>query len=384
MYNTLWFSGSIISAGSSRAALNVGGDYSWRLITWLQLLFSGIIAISCLFLPESPRWLYVHNKKHEAKRVLTKYHGRDNPNSPWVTLQLHEYEELLNMDGADKRWWDYRALFRNRAARYRLCCNLAVSIFGQWAGNAVLSYFLGSVLDTAGYTHSIEQANITLINNCQQFAFAILGALLVERIGRRPLLVFSFAACTVVWLGMTIASSQFEESYAGEDADGDPIYTNLAASKAALAMIFLFGAVYSIGITPLQALYPVEVLSFEMRAKGMACSNLAVSAAGMLNQYAWPVSMDKIGWKTYIVFTIWGGIQTAVVYFLLPETRGRTVSSSLSPARTPSSISRSNTMLQLEELDEIFNARHPVKASTAKKQLAFTNEGDVIEIRGVI
>ena len=33
------------------------------------------------------------------------------PLGPWVKLQMSEYEELLNMDGADKRWWDYRALF---------------------------------------------------------------------------------------------------------------------------------------------------------------------------------------------------------------------------------------------------------------------------------
>lgn len=325
MYNTLWFSGSIIAAGSARGALNVGGDYSWRLITWLQALFSGLIAVCCMFLPESPRWLYVNNKKEKAKEVLTKYHGRGNPDSPWVRLQLHEYEELLNMDGADKRWWDYRALFRDRPSRYRLLCNIAVSVFGQWAGNAVLSYFLGSVLDTAGYTNSIEQANITLINNCQQFAFAIFGACLVERVGRRPLLIFSFTACTVVWLGMTIASSQFQASYIGDDDEGEPLYSNGAAGKASLAMIFMFGAFFSVGVTPLQALYPVEVLSFEMRAKGMAFSNLAVNAAGMLNQYAWPVSMEKIGWKTYIVFTIWDAVQASVVYFFLPETKGRTV-----------------------------------------------------------
>jgi hypothetical protein len=48
-----------------------------------------------------------------------------------------------------------------------------------------------------------------------------------------------------------------------------------------VAMTFLFDAIFSIGFTPLQALYPVEVLSFEMKAKGMAFSNLAVSA-GML------------------------------------------------------------------------------------------------------
>jgi MFS family permease len=278
-----------------------------------------------MFLPESPRWLYVNNKKEAAKAMLTKYHGNGNPESAWVTLQLHEYEELLDMDGADKRWWDYRALFRTRSAVYRLCCNLAVSIFGQWAGNAVLSYFLGSVLDTAGYTDSISQANITLINSCQQFAFAILGATLVDRVGRRPLLLFSFTGCCVVWLGMTIASSQLAASEIGIDSNGDPIFSNDAASKATLAMIFIFGSIYSVGITPLQALYPVEVLSFEMRAKGMAFSSLAVNAAGLLNQFAWPVSMEKIGWHTYIVFTIWDAVQAGIIWLYLPETKGRTV-----------------------------------------------------------
>lgn len=339
MYNTLWFSGAIISAGAARGGLNTGGDYSWRLITWLQALFSGLIALFALFLPESPRWLYVNGKKDKAREVLTKYHGNGNPDSPWVALQLHEYEELLDMDGADKRWWDYRALFRNRSAIYRLSCNIIMSIFGQWAGNAVLSYFLGSVLDTAGYSGQIEQANITLINSCQQFVWAIVGALLVDKVGRRPLLLFSFSACTIVWLGMTIASNQFEMSYIGDDEDGDPMYSNSAASKASLAMIFIFGAVFSFGITPLQALYPVEVLSFEQRAKGMAFSNLAVNAAGMLNQFAWPVSMAEIGWKTYIVFTVWDAIQVIVVYFVLPETKGRTVSCShvFTPICTPKS-----------------------------------------------
>lgn len=328
-YNTLWFSGSILASGAARGSLDVSPAFSWRLITWLQALFSGIICIFCMFLPESPRWLYVNNKKDKAHEVLTKYHGRGNPDSPWVHLQMREYEEALDMDGADKRWWDYRPLFNKRSSCYRLACNVMISIFGQWAGNAVLSYFLGSVLDTAGYTHYIEQANITLINSCQQFLCAIFGATLVDRVGRRPLLLFSFAGCCVIWLGMTIASSEVVKSKIGVDADGNDVFGNHAASQAALAMIFIFGSVYSVGITPLQALYPVEVLSFEIRAKGMAFSSLAVNAAGLLNQFAWPVSMEKIDWKTYIIFTIWDAVQVTLIWFFIPETKGRTVS--LSP-----------------------------------------------------
>jgi sugar porter (SP) family MFS transporter len=327
MYNTLWFSGAIIASGAARGGLNTGGDYSWRLITWLQALFAGLILIFVYLLPESPRWLYVNNKKEAAKAMLAKYHGNGNEDSAWVRLQMNEYEELLNMDGADKRWWDYRALFRNRSSVYRLCCNLAVTIFGQWAGNAVLSYFLAAVLESAGYTNSIQQANITLINSCQQFLCAIFGAFLVDKVGRRPLLMFSFTGCCVIWLGMTIASAEFAKSGGGINADGSArLGTNDAASKASLAMVFLFGSVYSVGITPLQALYPVECLSFEMRAKGMAFSSLATNVAGLLNQFAWPVSLQNIGWQTYIVFTVWDAVQALVIWMWIPETKGRTVS----------------------------------------------------------
>ncbi len=93
-----------------------------------------------------------------------------------------------------------------------------------------------------------------------------------------------------------------------------------------ITFVFIFGAIYSVGITPLQALYPVEVLSFEMRAKGMAFSSLAVNAAGLLNQFAWPVAMRNIGWRTYIIFTIQDALQAAVIWWLIPETKGRTVS----------------------------------------------------------
>lgn len=124
------------------------------------------------------------------------------------------------------------------------------------------------------------------------------------------------AGCCVVWIAVLAASSQVR------DANGN---LNDAASKATLAFIFIFGGVFSFCITPLQALYPVEVLSYEMRAKGMAFSSLAVNAAGLLNQFAWPVSLDDIGWKTYIVFVVWDAIQFTVMYFFLPETKNRTV-----------------------------------------------------------
>lgn len=133
---------------------------------------------------------------------------------------------------------------------------------------------MSSLLTSAGYTTEVSKANINLFYSCEQFLIAVAGALCVDKLGRRPLLLGAMLGCSLVWVGMTIATSQY-------DADNG----NLAASKAATAMIFLFGAVFSFGITPLQALYPVEVLSFEMRAKGMAFSSFSLNAGKSLTLY---------------------------------------------------------------------------------------------------
>jgi MFS family permease len=199
--NTFWFVGSILASGAVRGALNMGGKESWAVPIWLQLVFPSIVLIFIWFSPESPRWLYVHGKQEQARAVLTKWHGYGNSDSAWVKLQLSEYEEFLELDGSDKRWWDYSALFKTRASRYRITCNIVFSIFAQWAGNGVLTYFLPAVLKTAGYKKDVEQANINLAYACFQFAFALFGAAFVEKVGRRPMMLFSMGACSIVWVG---------------------------------------------------------------------------------------------------------------------------------------------------------------------------------------
>lgn len=143
-----------------------------------------------------------------------------------------------------------------------------------------------AVLTTIGITNEITQTNVNLGYSFFQWAFALFGSAFVERVGRRKLMLFSMAACTATWVVMSAAAGTYVTS-GGE---------NHAAAQAMLAFIFIFGAVYSVGITPLQALYPVEVLSFEQRAKGMAFSSLCVNCAGLLNAYAWPIALKKIGW----------------------------------------------------------------------------------------
>jgi MFS family permease len=113
--NTFWFVGSILASGAVRGAIGINGNQSWQIPVWLQMLFSGLIALASFFLPESPRWLYVNGKREQANAFLNKWHGYGNPDSAWVKLQLAEYDELLNMDGAVR-------LISRRSLLFRLAC----------------------------------------------------------------------------------------------------------------------------------------------------------------------------------------------------------------------------------------------------------------------
>ncbi|KAJ8113870.1 hypothetical protein OPT61_g4103 [Boeremia exigua] len=346
LYNTFWFVGSLLAAGVTRGSIDLPGNQSWIVPVWLQILFPGLVLALAFFLPESPRWLYTRGRHAEAKKVLAKYHGLGKEDSVWVTMQINEYEEYLNMDGADKRWWDYTALFKQRSARYRLACNVIFVIFAQWAGNGAVDYFLDGVLESAGVTNQLKKMNINLGRSCMQLTFAVTGAFFVDKLGRRPMMIGTFGGITFIWMAAIIAVSFQERT--GADS----------ASNAFVAFIFIFNAVYAFGITPLQALFPVEVLSFEIRAKGMAFSNLALTTAMLVNQFAYPIALEKIRWKLYIVFAVWCPIQAAVVWFFIPETKNRT----------------------LEEIDDIFNSPNPRKASLIKKKVATDSRGNIVEV----
>lgn len=349
-YNVFWPVGALVASSSCRGTVTIPNNNSWIIPVWLQMMFPGIVFIFCWILPESPRWLYCNGKREQAKAFLTKYHGNGNPESEWVKLQMFEYEAHLELNGADKRWWDYRALFKDRSSVYRLGCNCFVSLFGQWAGNGPVSYFLSGVLKTAGVSDPILQNDLFAAMNAVQCVVSFTGAMFVDKIGRRPMLIWVNIGCSICWIGVSAAAG-----VVAHDA------SNKAASAACVSMIYIFQAVYSFGWTPMQALYPVEVLSFEMRAKGMAFSNMFVTAGTLVNQFGFPVALQNIQWKTYFVFMIWCLVQAGLIYLFIPETKNRT----------------------LEELDAIFHAKNPMKASIAKKKLELDADANLVGVQDV-
>lgn len=85
-----------------------------------------------------------------------------------------------------------------------------------------------------------------------------IGARFTDKLGRRPVLLIATTLFVIEWSIVTALTAV----YGGDDN------SNVNGSRAAIAFIYLFGITYSFAYTPLQALYPVECLSYETRAKG--------------------------------------------------------------------------------------------------------------------
>ncbi|EHL01726.1 putative Lactose permease [Glarea lozoyensis 74030] len=316
LYNTCWYIGSIAAAWTCYGTAFINSTAAFRIPIWCQLCSSVVVAGGAFFLPESPRWLVGQDRADEARAVLAKYHGEGDENHPMVKLQMAEMQGQITLDGSDKRWWDYSALFNTPNARSRMICVLGMAFFGQLSGNSITSYYLPNIIKTAGIDDPHTQLRLNGVNPVLCWLGAVFGARMTDKIGRRPLLLYSIIFASVCFAIITGTTKLAVEN------------KNLHASNAAITM------------------YIAETLNSEQRAKGTALGNLGSSIAGTIIQYGSGPAFEKLTYYFYLVFVFWDLIEAVVIYFFFVETKDRT----------------------LEELDEVFSAPNPVKKSLEKRK----------------
>ncbi|KAJ7062804.1 general substrate transporter [Mycena amicta] len=344
LYNSCFFVGSMPATGSMVGTELLGSTWAWRLPLLLQI-GPPIIVMSCVFLcPESPRWLISRGRTDEARQILIDYHSSDGKMNAVIELEMEEFQRQIAVQ-REAAFWDYRALFNTRNHRWRMVCLSLMCINGQLAGNGLITYFLTVMMKNAGVTSPHTQLVYNFANSILSAFGAFLGASLTDRIGRRRRLYCGSFALACLLATVAALSSKY-----GRLGNKDT-----AGANASIAFIFLFGIVYAFTYTPLQALYCAEVMSQEMRAKGMAVHILISNIAGFINTFANSVGLQKLGWKYYFVFVAWDLVASVLWYFLGVETNGRT----------------------LEQLDEIFDAPWPARASTKKVVIKLNNNGTV-------
>ncbi|GKT81826.1 lactose permease [Colletotrichum tofieldiae] len=248
-------------------------------------------------------------RKDEARRVFADYHAGGKLNDPLVEFEMREVENTLGEEAEAMSQSSWFELVRTPANRKRTLIAVILGFFSQWNGVAVTL-----VLNTIGITEVKDQ---TLINGLLQiFNWVIstfLGALMVDRLGRRLLFLMSTAGMLASYIAWTGLTSHFVAS------------RDEATGRAVVAFIFIFYFFYDIAWTPLLQAYPVEIFPYTLRGRGLSITYVSAFTGLIIGNQVNPMAMKTIAWKYYIVFCCILGVLFGLIWFLFPETKGHTL-----------------------------------------------------------
>ncbi|EKM58308.1 uncharacterized protein PHACADRAFT_252522 [Phanerochaete carnosa HHB-10118-sp] len=344
-YNASWYVGSIISAWAVFGAYNGAADsnWSWRIPTLVQALAPLLQLLLVWFIPESPRFLIAKGRESEAARVLARFHANGgSTRDPLVVFEMAQIRHALKLERQVAKEITWSTLFTTPGNRKRMRIIVALAVFSQWSGNGLVSYYINLILEGVGFTQPSTKAAINGGLQIWNLAAAMTGAFLIDRLGRRTLFIISNVGMLFSFVLWTVTTALFNE------------FHNQSAAKATLPFIFLFYLFYDLAYTPMLIAYTLEILPFNIRAKGFAVMNFVVSLTLAFNQFVNPWALDAIHWKYYLVYCGWLVIELAFVMTYIVETRGRT----------------------LEETAVLFDGEQPAQDLAATGGEAATGVGD--------
>ena len=280
-------------------------DSNWRWMLGIGVLPAALYLFALLFVPESPRWHAMHGRLTAARRILVRAHGDE-----MAERELAEVRASLAHDspGSDAT---LRELLAPRL-RGVLFIGLVVGVLQQITGiNAVLGYapmiFARAGSDVGITAPFVQTTLITLVNVLS----TVVALLLIDRVGRRPLLIFGTAG---------IGGCLFATSWGFQSSGG------VFNSQWVLLGLLGFVACFALSLGPVMWVLLSEIFPNRVRALAISCVGLVNSAVCFVAQLVFPWQMENLGGaKTFLIYGLFAVLGVAVLARILPETRGRSL-----------------------------------------------------------
>ncbi|KAI9246766.1 hypothetical protein BY458DRAFT_465713 [Sporodiniella umbellata] len=357
----------------------------WRLAISLQLIPALICLVGVLLcIPESPRYSVYNKHTHEALITLSKIRGDGSTTHNDVLMEFIEIKQNItfehNIFPNDK----YKRLFLRSPEnnRRRLLIGMAVQIFQQLIGVSAILLFAPQIFQAAG----LKGRDTALFANGLSGSINLLATIpaifFIDKWGRRPTMILGAVFCGVCTGIMAILSGLHGYGYGLSITGGtgnnpsmsatpdtiqkNPLVTLFdsgAPTIGFLVVMYTYVAIYSLTWGTLGWVYPAELYTQGVRAKALGIS----TAANWLFTYAvfqlTPIMLERVEWRTYILFCVLCIVIAITVHLCFPETNGKS----------------------LEEIDLIFgcrfnyydvNVHHPQTAAEALSQMEKIQQTD--------
>ncbi|KAK7056690.1 hypothetical protein VNI00_002407 [Paramarasmius palmivorus] len=281
LYNTTFYVGSMTAAWICFATVSWDSNWAWRLPVLCQGFGPVILLVSALFSPESPRWLISRGRLDEARAILAKYHANGDRGDELVQREFEEISDILRAQNTSSSSW--ASLVKTPGNRRRMAVMTIMALGSILNGVMIIAAYLVPTLRQVGVTDPVKIASINGGLAVFNYLMAIVGALCVDSVGRRPLWLISTFGMLVAYCVITPLAASFEHR------------PNSRIANAFIAMLFVYYGFYDIGWTPLPYLYGMEISTYGIRAKAMSYFALMQSIALAFSMYVNPIALEAIG-----------------------------------------------------------------------------------------
>lgn len=271
---------------------------AWRLMLFVGIVPALLLLIGMFFLPESPRYLLLKRKIDEARQILAKIRPAgevENEMSAIIHSQTHR-----SLRGSD--------LWSKKRFRAILMVGITLAVTQQVTGINTIIYYAPTIFQRAGF-HTTNAILVTTLIGVVNVAFTLIALPLIDRIGRKTLLLVGVSGMCISLMVMGFAFTQ--------NIVNDSLRYMLMASMMTYIACFAF----SLG--PMVFVILSEIFPLAIRGQGMSLAMSANWGANTIVALLFLSIIHQIGMtQTFYLFAVLCLLTLCFVFYFIPETKG--------------------------------------------------------------
>ena len=278
----------------------LSGTANWRLMFGLAAIPAVVLFAGMLFQQESPHWLIRQDRIDDARDVLKRVRNDED-----IDAEISDVQKVSRKQAGTRE-------LLSPSIRPLLMVGILLAVFQQITGINTVIYYAPTLLQGAGFGNSAALlANV--VNGVVNVGMTIVAIWLLDRAGRRPLLLSGTAGMAV---GMAVTACAF---IGGENLHG-------ALAYVAVAGLLIYTGSFAIGLGPVFWLLIAEIYPLRIRGAAMSVATMANWGANFVVTISFLTLLNAInGVGVFFLFGFLTLVALAYFWKRVPETKGRSL-----------------------------------------------------------